>query len=68
MGDRDIGGKIGDTSSSNEKKHLLCMKGGSEGPKTFKRFSKVDEPVRQLCYMSDEEAFDAIQYIPKKDI
>jgi hypothetical protein len=28
----------------------------------------VDDPCRQLSYISDEEAFDAIIYVPKQDI
>jgi hypothetical protein len=28
----------------------------------------VDDPCRQLSYISDEEAFDAISFVPKKDI
>ncbi len=44
------------------------MKGGSEGPKAWKRFIYVDDPCRQLSYISDEEAFDAITFVPKKDI
>ena len=44
------------------------MKGGSEGPKTWKRFLHVDTPVRQLSYISEDEQFDAISFVPKKDI
>jgi hypothetical protein len=44
------------------------LKGGSEGPKTWKRFLHVDDPCRQLSYISDDEAFDAIQFIPRRDI
>jgi hypothetical protein len=47
---------------------LLCLKGGNEGPKAWKRFTTVDDPCRQLSYISDEEAFDAISFVPKKDI
>jgi hypothetical protein len=47
---------------------LLCLKGGNEGPRAWKRFTTVDDPCRQLSYISDEEAFDAISYVPKKDI
>ena len=28
----------------------------------------VDDPCRQLSYISDDEAFDAISFVPKKDI
>ena len=64
LGDRNIGGKPGNDSDE----FLLCLKGGSEGPKIWKRFLHVDDPCRQLSYVSDEEAFDAISYVPKKDI
>ena len=47
---------------------MLCLKGGNEGPKAWKRFTTVDDPCRQLSYNSDEEAFDAISFVPKKDI
>lgn len=47
---------------------ILCLKGGNEGPKVWKRFTTVDDPCRQLSYISDEEAFDAISFVPKKDI
>jgi hypothetical protein len=47
---------------------LLCLKGGSEGPRSWKRFLHVDDPCRQLSYISDDEAFDAIQFIPKRDV
>lgn len=64
LGDRAIGG-----SGNNENDNfLLCLKGGSEGPKIWKRFTHVDDPVRQLSYISDEEAFDAITYVCKKPI
>lgn len=55
------------TPESNQN-YLLCLKGGSEGPKSWKRFLHVDDPCRQLSYISDEEAFDAISYVPKNDI
>ena len=42
LGDREIGGRPGNESD----KFLLCLKGGSEGPKIFKRFTKVDDPAR----------------------
>lgn len=47
---------------------MLCLKGGVDAPKVFNRFKKVDAPERQLTYISDQEAFDAIQYTPTKDI
>jgi hypothetical protein len=58
IGDREIG----------EENFLMCLKGGSEGPKTWKRFTNVDDPCRQLSYISDDEAFDAISFVPTKDI
>lgn len=64
LGDRGIGGKPGNESDN----FLLCLKGGNEGPKIWKRFLHVDDPCRQLSYISDEEAFDAISFVPKKDI
>ena len=32
------------------------------------RFTRTDDPCRQLSYISDDEAFDAISYVPTKDI
>jgi hypothetical protein len=64
LGDKGIGGK----SYSDNDDFLLCLKGGNEGPKIWKRFLHVDDPCRQLSYISDEEAYDAISYVPKKDI
>ena len=70
IGDREIGSlpKKGGASVEKEDSYLLCLKGGSEGPKTWKRFTHVDDPCRQLSYISDDEAFDAISFVPKKDI
>jgi hypothetical protein len=42
--------------------------GGNEGPKGWRRFLHTDDPVRQLTYLSDDEGFDAIMFVPKKDI
>lgn len=64
LGDRRIGGRPNNDNDS----FLLCLKGGNEGPKIWKRFLHVDDPCRQLSYISDEEAFDAITFVPKKDI
>ena len=47
---------------------VLCLKGGVDQPKVFNRFTNVDSPERQLSYISEEEAYDAISFIPKKDI
>ena len=49
--------------------YLLCLKGGENAPKIFNRFTTVDSVERQLSYIADEEAYDAINFIPKlKDI
>jgi len=45
IGDREIGG-LPNKSAENENSYLLCLKGGSEGPKVWKRFMKVDDPCR----------------------
>lgn len=37
-------------------------------PKIFNRFTNTDSPERQLSYIADEEAYDAISFIPNKDI
>jgi len=44
------------------------LKGGEDAPKIFNRFTHVDSPDRQLSYIADEEAYDAISFFPKKDI
>ena len=64
LGDRGIGGQINSESSE----FLLCLKGGNEGPKGWKRFLHTDDPCRQLTYIIDDEGFDAIMFVPKKDI
>ncbi len=43
IGDREIGSISSDNKDDN---YLLCLKGGSEGPKTWKRFTHVDDPCR----------------------
>lgn len=43
LGDREIGSN---KAIDKEDTYLLCLKGGSEGPKTWKRFTKVDDPCR----------------------
>jgi len=48
--------------------YILCLKGGVDAPKIFNRFKQVDAPERQLSYIADEEAYDAISFIPEKDI
>jgi hypothetical protein len=50
------------------KSTMLCLKGGIDAPKIFNRFKQVDSPERQLSYIADEEAYDAITFIPNKDI
>jgi len=44
------------------------MRGGEDAPKIFNRFKNVDSPERQLSYIADEEAYDAICFTPVKDI
>src|SRR4051812_45240772 len=57
LGDRDIGviskniltGGLdsgGGPENSNADTFLLCLKGGNEGPKSWKRFTTVDDPCR----------------------
>jgi hypothetical protein len=56
LGDRDIGSitSASDAVENSPSKsislskgnYLLCLKGGSEGPKTWKRFLHVDDPCR----------------------
>lgn len=53
---------------AENQRFLLCLKGGEDAPKVFNRFTQVDSPERQLSYIADEEAYDAIKFIPKKDI
>lgn len=47
---------------------IICLKGGLDQPKIFNRFTNIDSPERQLSYIADEEAHDAISFIPNKDI
>jgi hypothetical protein len=62
----DIGiGYFGKDTGNNT---MLCLKGGIDAPKIFNRFKQVDSPERQLSYIADEEAYDAISFIPLKDI
>jgi hypothetical protein len=42
LGERGIGGR----PYSDNDDFLLCLKGGSEGPKIWKRFLHVDDPCR----------------------
>jgi len=42
LGDRDIGGE----PNNENVEFLLCMKGGSDGPVAYKRFTHVDDPCR----------------------
>lgn len=70
LGDREIGISpwLKNSNHQHEDKYLLCLKGGNEGPRSWKRFTMIDDPCRQLSYIADEEAFDAISFVPKKDI
>lgn len=47
---------------------IICLKGGLDAPKIFNRFKHVDSPERLLSYIANEEAFDSICFIPKKNI
>jgi hypothetical protein len=40
LGDKEIGGK----PNNDKDDFLLCMKGGSDGPIPWKRFTHVDDP------------------------
>ena len=65
IGDREIGSPHQSEKIAN---YLLCLKGGAQGPKTWKRFTTVDDPCRLLNYIRDDESVDAITYIPTKNI
>ena len=52
----------------NQKYKMLCLKGGVDAPKIFNRFKHVDAPSRLLSYIAGEEAYDAICFIPHKNI
>lgn len=56
------------TALMEEQSTILCLKGGLDAPKIFNRFKQVDSPERQLSYVAEEEAYDAISFIPTKDI
>jgi hypothetical protein len=45
LGDRDIGAFSKDFTHEGET-FLLCLKGGNEGPKVWKRFTTIDDPCR----------------------
>ena len=45
IGDREIGG-LSNKGTEKDDSYLLCLKGGSEGPKAWKRFTHVDDPCR----------------------
>ena len=47
---------------------ILGFKGGFDAPKVFNRFKYTDSTERMNTYLAEEEAFDAICFIPKKDI
>lgn len=62
-------GYTGDKSICiNTYHNILCLKGGVDAPKLFNRFKQVDSMERQLSYIAKEEAYDAICFVPKKDI
>ena len=61
-------GYVDQSEKDLAKSTVLCLKGGVDQPKVFNRFTNVDSPERQLSYISEEEAFDAISFIPNKDI
>lgn len=52
----------------NQRNQVLCLKGGVDAPKIFHRFKHVDSPERLLSYIANEEAYDSICFIPKKNI
>ena len=62
----DIG--IGFHQEDSGNNTMICLKGGIDAPKIFNRFKQVDSPERQLSYIADEEAYDAISFVPTKDI
>ena len=70
----NLNDRIGDLRLGHEStksqvlSHIICLKGAIDAPKIFNRFKQVDAPERQLSYIADEEAHDAISFIPKKDI
>ena len=39
-----------------------------DAPKIFHRFKHVDSPERLLSYIANEEAYDAICFVPTKNI
>ena len=47
---------------------ILVLKGGDNKPKKFVRMPHIDRNTSRLSYMCEEEAFDAIMYIPNKDV
>ena len=47
---------------------ILVLKGGVDPPKIFHRLKQVDSPERMLSYIADEESYDAISFIPNRDI
>lgn len=63
----NLNDKLGDLGLGLQNTTVLCLKGGVNPPKIFNRLKQVDSPERMLTYM-DEESYDAICFIPKKDI
>ncbi len=60
--------KLSDSIAELGITQMLCLKGGEHGPKVFQRFTTIDDPCRQLSYMADEMSYDAISFIPTRDV
>ena len=60
--------KSANQQDQKEDLSLLCLKGGDNAPKAWKRFTTIDSPERPLTYICEEEAFDAITFVPKRDV
>jgi hypothetical protein len=46
LGDRDIGAHAKNSLDTSGENFLLCLKGGNEGPKAWRRFTTIDDPCR----------------------
>ena len=48
LGDKAIGipCALSQSTSKDQEKFILCLKGGNEGPKAWKRFLHTDDPCR----------------------
>ena len=60
--------KLSDSIAELGITQLLCLKGGEHGPKIFQRFTTIDDPCRQLSYMADEMSYEAISFVPTRDV